>query len=86
MSKLGIFAKFAIVIGGYLAACLAASAVVYVWQLLTQDASAQASAGMYAGGDFFLFIAVFGLLALIPTGLGFFFLIRKFFFSKAIKE
>lgn len=46
--------------GGYLAACLSAGVVVYVWQLLTQGASAQASAGMYAGGDFLLFVAVCG--------------------------
>jgi len=52
-------AKLGLVIGGYLAACLIASAVVYIWQLYTQDASAQASAGMYAGGDLLLFIDVY---------------------------
>ena len=56
MSRL---AKLGLVIGGYLAACLIASAVVYIWQLYTQDASAQASAGMYAGGDLLLFIDVY---------------------------
>jgi hypothetical protein len=70
--------KLGLVIGGYVAACFIASAVVYVWQLYTQDASAQASAGMYAGGDLLLFIGVFGVLALIPTGLAVYFLIRKF--------
>ena len=70
--------KFSLVIGGYVAACLIASGVVYVWQLSTQNASAQASAGMYAGGDFLLFIAVFGVLALIPTALAVYFLVRKF--------
>ena len=75
MSKL---VKLGLVIGGYVAACLIASAVVYVWQLYTQDASAQASAGMYAGGDLLLFIGVFGVLAFIPTGLAVHYLFRKF--------
>ena len=78
MSKMSRLAKLGLVIGGYVLACLIASTVVYVWQLFTQDASAQASAGMYAGGDFLLLIAVFGVLALFPTGLALFFLIRKF--------
>jgi hypothetical protein len=71
-------AKLGLVIGGYVAACLVASAVVYIWQLSTQNASAQASAGMYAGGDLLLFIGVFGVLAFIPTGLAVYFLFRKF--------
>ena len=52
--------------------------VLYLWQLSTQHASAQASSGMYAAGDVFLFIGVFGALALIPTGLAGYFLLRKF--------
>lgn len=75
MSKL---AKLGLVIGGYVAACLIASAFVYVWQQFTKDASAQASAGMYAGGDLILFIGVFGFLALIPTGLAVYSLLKKF--------
>ena len=71
-------AKLGLVIGGYVGACLLASAVVYIWQLNTQGASAQASAGMYAGGDVLLFVALFGLLALFPTGLAVYFVIRKF--------
>jgi hypothetical protein len=63
---------------GYVAARLSASAVVYVWQLYTQDASAQASAGMYAGGDLILFIGVFAVFALIPTGLAVYLLVTKF--------
>jgi len=78
MSKMSRLAKLGLVIGGYVAACLIASAVVYVWQLSTQNASAQASAGMYAGGDLLLFIGVFGVFALIPTGLAVYFLFGKF--------
>ena len=59
MSKL---AKLGLVIGGYVPACLIASVVVYVWQQFTQDAAAQASAGMYAGGDLLLYMGVFGFL------------------------
>ena len=71
-------AKLGLVVGGYVAACLIASGVLYLWQLSTQSASAQASAGMYAGGDVLLFIGVFGVLALFPTGLAGYFLFRKF--------
>ena len=76
MSRL---AKLGLVIGGYLAACLIALGAVYVNQLFTQDeVASQASAGMYAFGDFILFIGVFVVLALIPTGLAAYFLLRKF--------
>ena len=71
-------AKLSLVIGGYVTACLVASGAVYVNQLFTQDAATQASAGMYAFGDFILFVGVFGVLALIPTGLALYFLFRKF--------
>ena len=40
----------------------------------TSGPDAQASSGMYAFGDSYLFIAVFGLLALLPTGPTLFFL------------
>jgi peptidoglycan biosynthesis protein MviN/MurJ (putative lipid II flippase) len=75
MSRL---AKVGLVIGGYVVACLIASAVVYVWELFTQGPIAQASSGMYAFGDLLLFIGVFGGLALIPTGLAGYFLFREF--------
>jgi len=71
-------AKFGLVIGGYVAACLIASGIVYMYQYFTQDAASQASAGMSAFGDLILFIGIFGVLALIPTALALYFLIRKF--------
>ena len=72
-------AKLGIVFGGFVLACLglAAAGVVYVYELLTQSAAAQASAGMYAFGDLLLFIDVFGVLALFPTGLGLYFLLNR---------
>ena len=70
-------AKFGLVIGGYVTACLIASGIVYMYQYFTQDAASQASAGMSAFGDLILFIGIFGVLALIPTALALYFLLRK---------
>jgi len=67
-----------LVTSGYVAACLIASGSVYVYQLFTQDATSQASAGMFAFGDLILFVGIFGVLALFPTGLALYFLLRKF--------
>lgn len=78
MSKLSRLSKVSLVIGGYILACLIAGGVVYVNSLFTQNATTQASAGMYAFGDLILFVSVCGFLALIPTGLAVYFLIRKF--------
>lgn len=79
MSKV---AKLSLVIGGYIAACLIASAAVYVNGLFIQD-PLQASSGMAAFGDAILFIGTFGLMALVPTGLAVYFLIRKFVIPKS---
>jgi hypothetical protein len=72
MSKL---AKLSLVIAGYVLACLAAGGVVSIYQRFTQSAAAQASAGMSAFGDLLLFIFLFGVFALLPTGLGLYFLL-----------
>ena len=77
MSNMSQFAKWGLVIGGYIAACLVASGAVYVNQLFTPGAASQASAGMSAFGDLILFILVFGVLAVLPTGLALYFLFRK---------
>jgi hypothetical protein len=78
MSEMSSLAKLGLGMGGYIAACLVASGVVYVNQLFTQSVAAQASAGMSAFGDFILFVIVFGVRALFPTGLVLYFLFRKF--------
>ena len=70
-------AKLGLVIGGYVAACLVAVGAVYVNQFFTQDAASQASAGMYAFGDFILFLGTFGVIALFPTGLALYLMFRK---------
>jgi hypothetical protein len=69
--------KVAIVAGGYLLAFLMASAAVALRAALTSGSAAQASSGMSAFGDMVLFIVVFGAVALVPTGAGFFFLLSK---------
>ena len=78
MSKMSGLGKFGLVLGGYVAACLIAGGVVYVYQLFTNNAAAQASAGMYAFGDLILFVGIFGVLALFPTGLALYFLLSGF--------
>ena len=68
------FLKVAVVAGGYIAAFLMASAAVAVRVANTSGPDAQASSGMYAAGDALLFVAVFGVSALVPTGAALFFL------------
>jgi len=60
--------KLGLVAAGYVAAFLVASAVVAVRIANTSGPDAQASSGMYAFGDAYLFVATFGVLALVPTG------------------
>ena len=66
--------KVLAVLAGYSLALCAACAMVAIRQLHTQGPDAQASAGMYAAGDAMLFVAVFGTAALLPTGLGLYYL------------
>jgi hypothetical protein len=60
--------KVGLVSAGYVGAFLVASMVVAIRVANTSGPEAQASSGMYAFGDSVLFIAVFGVLALLPTG------------------
>jgi hypothetical protein len=69
--------KIVIVAGGYLLAFLLACAAVALHLALTGESGAQASGGMAAFGDLVLFVAVFGAVALVPTGLAFYFLLAK---------
>ena len=82
MIKMNGFAKLGVVIGGYVAAGIFAYGAVYINDLFMDPTVLQSSGGMSAFGDLILFIGVFGLLALIPTGLGVYFLVRKFVLSK----
>jgi hypothetical protein len=67
-------AKAGIVVLGLVIAFAAACLAIYLRQRLTQGPDARGSGGMYAAGDMFLGIAVFGLLALAPLALGFYWL------------
>jgi uncharacterized protein YybS (DUF2232 family) len=67
-------AKVGVVVGGYVAAVLVASAAVAIRLARTSGPEAQAESGMYAFGDLVLFVAIFGVAALVPTGAGLFFL------------
>ena len=66
--------KSGVVLAGYVAAVLLASAALAVRLRNTQGPDTEASAGMYAFGDAMLFLAVFGFAAIVPTGLAFYFL------------
>jgi hypothetical protein len=60
--------KVGVVVLGYLAAVLVASAAVGVRLVTTRGPDTQSSSGMYAFGDALLFVGVFGVVALVPTG------------------
>lgn len=66
--------KVALVAGGYIAALLMASVAVGLRMATTSGPDAQASSGMYAFGDALLFVSVFGVCTLVPTGGALFFL------------
>jgi hypothetical protein len=68
------FSKVGVVAVGYVVAWLIASAAVAIRVAHTSGPEAQASSGMYAFGDAFLFVTVFGVAALVPTGTALFFL------------
>jgi hypothetical protein len=63
--------RVSLLAGGYVVCFLIASAAVAI---RASSASGQASSGMYGFGDALLFLGVFGLLALVPTGIGLYFL------------
>jgi hypothetical protein len=73
-TKINKASKFGLVIAGYILAFVIASVATAIRIRLTSGPQAQASSGMYAAGDSFLFMGVFGLLAIPPTALMFFFL------------
>src|SRR5262245_19976905 len=60
-------AKTGLVFAGYAAAVLLAGVVVTIHVWLTSGPDAQPSSGMYAFGDWLMFLAVFGVGAVLPT-------------------
>jgi hypothetical protein len=69
--------KVAIVAGGYLLALLLAFAAVALHAAVSGESGAQASGGMAAFGDLMLFVGVFGVVAVVPTGAALYFLFSK---------
>lgn len=67
------FTKAAAVVAGYVAAGIAASIAVYLQNLGSTDPD-RASGAMYAFGDLLLWLAVFVVVGLVPTGMALFFL------------
>ena len=66
--------KVGVVAGGYVVDSLVASAAVAIRLASTSGPDAQAASGMYAFGDLILVVAVFGVVALVPTAAALFFL------------
>lgn len=62
------FRNVALIVGGYVISFLLASGAVALRVANTSGPDAQASSGMYAFGDAVMWVFVFGLCALIPTG------------------
>jgi hypothetical protein len=67
-------AKVGLVIAGYVAAVLVAWGGVAIYVAATAGPDRVASGGMYAFGDSLLFLAIFGVAAVPPTGAALFFL------------
>ena len=66
--------RSAIVVGGYIAALLVASAAVAINVAATSGPDRQGASGMYAFGDSMLFLGVFGIAAIPATGAALYFL------------
>src|SRR5262245_39170801 len=66
--------KIGAVVAGYVAALIVAFAAVAGRVALTSGPDAQASSGMCAFGDALLFVAVFSVASLMPTGAALFLL------------
>ena len=60
-------AKLGVVLGGYVAALFLACAALYFWTLLNPSPGSQ---GMQAFGGAVLFLGLFCVMSLVPTGLG----------------
>jgi hypothetical protein len=66
--------KAALIVVGYAICFLIAFAAVALRVATTSGSARQAASGMYGFGDTILFVGVFGVFALVPTGAALFFL------------
>lgn len=85
MTTLPAWVKTGIVAGGYMAAILIASGVVAIFVKLSGP-ERDASSGMAAFGEMLLFVAVFGVVSIVPTALALFFLrqCRRFWWACSV--
>jgi hypothetical protein len=67
LRKLSGLAKWGIVVGGYVLAALIATGAVWFHVVLTSGPGYDASSGMHAFGDALLFLALFGMIAIVPS-------------------
>lgn len=74
LEMLPAVAKAGIVAGGYVAAILLSACIVLVYIHQTGGPDRDLYSAMYGFGDFLLFIAVFGMVSTLPTGLALFFM------------
>jgi hypothetical protein len=68
------YAKAGVVTAGYVGAFVLASLATALHIAATDNAQASAASGMYAFGDLLLFVGVFAVVALLPTGAAIYFL------------
>ena len=66
--------KVMLVVAGYLLALVIAAVVVSLYHAATSGPDRQSASGMFAFGDSVLFLAIFGVAAVPPTGAALFFL------------
>src|SRR3954453_6362072 len=66
--------RVGLVLAGYVLAGFIATAVVAAYIVVTNGPDRQAASGMDAFGDSLLFLAVFGVCAVVPTSAALFFL------------
>ena len=76
--------KAGAILAGYCLAIFVAAGVVVVHYTLTDGPEAEAESGMRAAGDAFLFIAVFGAMAVVPTVMALRFLRGSGWFWRAL--
>jgi uncharacterized membrane protein (DUF485 family) len=77
--------KAGIVIAGYVCALAIGFVAAWMQNLATANApDAAASSGMYAFGEFMVFVFAFGFASLVPSGLAFYFLRENRTFWSAV--
>lgn len=70
-------ARAGIVVAGYVVSILLAAGVVSLYISQIDPADYDASSGMYAFGEMLVFLAVFGTVSIVPTGLAMVFLKQR---------